>query len=103
MASAASLSYFASWIETYVRSHEQMIKNILDYVNISEARYDDIVVAANGFSVVGPGAPLISFGLCFILVLHMAASVWYVSVLFKYIYTPLLTKLIHIRVHDLSG
>ena len=50
MASAASLSYLASWIETYVGSHEQMIKNILDYVNISEARYDDIVVAANGFS-----------------------------------------------------
>ena len=35
-------------------------------------------------AVVGPGAPLISFGLCFILVLHMAASVWCVSVLFKY-------------------
>jgi len=53
-------------------------------------------------AVVGPGAPLISFGLCFILVLHMTASVWYVSVLFKYIYAPLLTELIHIRVHDLS-
>lgn len=50
MASAATLSYFASWIETSVRSNEQGIKNFLDYVNISEARYDDIVVAANGFS-----------------------------------------------------
>lgn len=50
MALAASLSYLASLIETDVRSHEQGIKNFLDYVNLSEAIYDDIVVAANGFS-----------------------------------------------------
>ena len=50
MASAAYLSYLASLMETLVRSNEQGIKNFLDYVNISEAHYDDIVVAANGFS-----------------------------------------------------
>lgn len=50
MGSAAYLSYLASLMETLVRSNEQGIKNFLDYVNISEAHYDDIVVAANGFS-----------------------------------------------------
>lgn len=50
MVSAAYLSYLASLMETLVRSNEQGIKNFLDYVNISEAHYDDIVVAANGFS-----------------------------------------------------
>ena len=50
LALTATFSYSASVLETYVRSHERGIKNLLDYVNISEAHYDDIVIAVDGFS-----------------------------------------------------